>query len=76
MKQQEVYSEEVSLLHNAQELLLVNLTITVTVGLINHFLELLICHALTKLLGNTLQVLEGDLASLVVIKQTECLEDL
>lgn len=34
-------------------------------------LELLVGHVLAQLLGHALEVLEGDLASLVVIKQPE-----
>jgi hypothetical protein len=50
------------LLHDADELLLADLTVTITIGLIDHLLELLISHVLTKLLSHTLQVLEGNLA--------------
>merc|ERR1719310_2031678 len=49
---------------------------SITVGLVNHLLELLIGHVLTELLGNTLQVLEGDLARLVIVEETEHLDDL
>mmetsp|Transcript_42265 Transcript_42265/g.92088 ORF Transcript_42265/g.92088 Transcript_42265/m.92088 type:complete len:217 (+) Transcript_42265:110-760(+) len=69
-------SEEVGLLHDAQELLLVHLAIAITICLINHLLELLIRHSLPQLLCDALQVLEGDLASLVIIKKAEGLEDL
>merc|ERR1711972_211044 len=68
--------EEVGLLHDPQELLLVHLTISVAVGLVDHLLQLLIGHALAELLGDTLQILEGDLAGLVVIKKAEGLQDL
>merc|ERR1719331_2470191 len=43
-------SEKVSLLHNAKELLLVHLAITVAVRLVDHLLQLLIRHALAELL--------------------------
>merc|ERR1712039_505479 len=69
-------SEQVGLLHNAQELLFVYLTITITVCLINHFLEFFISHALAKLLRDTLEILERDLSRLVIVEQTERLEDL
>merc|ERR1712087_943423 len=63
-------SEEVGLLHDAQELLLVHLTVAVAVGLVDHLLELLVRHALSQLLSNTLQVLERDLAGLVSVVTT------
>merc|ERR1712127_131759 len=69
-------SEEVGLLHDPQELLLVDLAVAVTVRLVNHFLELLIRHPLPKLLRHALEVLEGDLPCLVVIEEAECLQDL
>lgn len=47
-----------TLLHDAVELLGVDLAIAVAIGLVDHVLELLLGHVLTKLLGNTLQVLE------------------
>merc|ERR1712167_169221 len=54
---------EVTALHDAEELLLVDFAVAITVGLVNHLLELLVGHVLTELLGHTLEVLEGDLAS-------------
>merc|ERR1740129_1741288 len=71
-----LYSEEVGLLHDSQELFFVHLAISITVCLINHLLELLVGHALAELLGNPLQVLEGDFACLVVIEEAERLEEL
>merc|ERR1711865_866765 len=68
--------EEVRLLHDAEELFLVHLTVTVTISLINHFLQFLISHTLTELLGDTLQVFEGDFSSLIVIEKAEGLQDL
>merc|ERR1712196_757096 len=55
-------SEEVCLLHNAEELLLIHLTVSITICLVNHFLQFLIGHPLAQLLGHALQVLERDLA--------------
>merc|ERR1719426_413172 len=69
-------SEKVSLLHDAKELLLVHLAITVAVHLVDHLLQLLIRHALAELLRDALEVLERDLARLVVVEQAERLEDL
>mmetsp|Transcript_67843 Transcript_67843/g.147829 ORF Transcript_67843/g.147829 Transcript_67843/m.147829 type:complete len:236 (-) Transcript_67843:56-763(-) len=69
-------SEEVGLLHDAQELLLVDLAVTIAVGLIDHLLQLLICHAFAQLLGHSLQILEGDAASLIVVEESEGLQDL
>merc|ERR1712060_816333 len=69
-------SEEVGLLHNAKELFLVYLTVSVTIRLVDHFLRLLVGHALAELFCHTLQVLKGDLASLVVVEETESFQDL
>ena len=67
---------QTGLLHDADELFLADFAIAITVGLVNHFLQLLICHVLTQLLSNTLQVPERDLASLIIIEQAESLNDL
>merc|ERR1719440_1822688 len=71
-----MHSEQVCLLHDAQEFLLIDLTIAITISFVDHLLELFISHALAKLLGDTFQVLEGNLASLIVIEKTEGLKDL
>jgi len=52
------------LLQDADEFFLADFAITITVGFINHLLQLLVCHVLTQLLSNTLEVSERDLASL------------
>merc|ERR1712054_456114 len=67
---------EATALQDAEEFFLVDLAIAIAVGLVNHLLELLVSHVLTEFLGHTLQVLEGDLASLVVVEETEHLDDL
>merc|ERR1712159_616404 len=69
-------SEEIGLLHDAEELLLIDLAIAIAISFVDHLLKLLISHSLSKLLRHTLQVLERDLACLIVIKQPEGLEDL
>merc|ERR1740133_195435 len=69
-------SEQVCLLHDAEELLLIHLAITITICLIDHLLQLLVSHAFAKLLSDTLQILEGDLASLIIVEEPECLENL
>mmetsp|Transcript_76321 Transcript_76321/g.192110 ORF Transcript_76321/g.192110 Transcript_76321/m.192110 type:complete len:202 (-) Transcript_76321:42-647(-) len=71
-----VVSEEICLLHDPQELFLVYLTISVAVSLVDHLLELLVGHALAQFLRDALQVLEGDLACLVIVEQAKCLQDL
>ena len=40
------------------------------------YLQLLVCEVLSQLLGDPLQVLEGDPSSAVVVKQAEGLQDL
>ena len=67
---------QTGLLHDADEFLLADFTITITVGFINHLLQLFICHVLTQLLSNTLEVPERDLSGLIVVKQAESLNDL
>jgi hypothetical protein len=44
---------------------------TITVRLINHVLQLLLRHVLTQLLGDPLQILEGNLAGGVVVEELE-----
>merc|ERR1712037_858876 len=66
-------SEEVSLLHDPQELLLVHLTVSIAVGLVDHLLKLLVGHPFPELLGNPLQVFEGDFACLVVVVRRNAL---
>merc|ERR1712154_509600 len=68
-------SEEVGLLHDSQELLFVHLAITVAVGFVDHLLKLLIGHSLAELLRHSLQILEGDLARLVIVEEAESLQD-
>merc|ERR1719311_541428 len=69
-------SEEVSLFHDPQELLFVDFTIAIAVCFINHLLQFFIGHSLTKLFGNTLEVLERDLSRLIIIEEPEGLQDL
>merc|ERR1712057_21973 len=71
----EVLEEVTLLLHDAVELVNVDLTITITVGLVDHVLELLIVDVLTELLSNTGEVAEGDLVGVVVIEELEYLLD-
>merc|ERR1712100_417301 len=72
---EEPSSEEIGLLHDAEELLLIDLAIAIAIGFVDHLLKLLISHSLSKLLRHALQVLERDLACLIVIEQPEGLED-
>merc|ERR1719305_820281 len=65
-------SEEISLLHDTEELLLIDLAIS----FVNHLLKLFISHSFSELLGHALQVFERDLPSLVIIEQPEGLENL
>jgi hypothetical protein len=71
-----LYSEEVGLAHDAHELFLVDGVVVVAVSLVNHLLDFFVSHVLTKLLSDTLEVLEGDLAVLLIVEQTESLEHL
>merc|ERR1712028_90379 len=67
----EVVEPVVLLLHDPVELVLVDLAIAVTVSLVNHLLNLVIVHVLAQLLGDPLQVLEGNAAGLIVVEQLE-----
>jgi hypothetical protein len=66
-----VLKEVALLLHDAVELVKVDLAITVTVGLVDHVLELLIIDVLTELLSHAGEVAEGDLVGVVVIEELE-----
>merc|ERR1712031_64614 len=67
---------EATALHDAEELLLVHLAIAIAIGLVDHLLKLLVSHVLAELLGHALEVLERDLAGLIVVEETEHLDDL
>jgi hypothetical protein len=47
-------SKEIGLFHNSNKFLLADLSVAVTVGLIDHFLELVVSHGLTELPGDSL----------------------
>ena len=64
------FSKEIRLLHDSQEFFLVRFADAIAVSFINHLLKFSIGHTFTKLFGNMLQVLEGGLTSLAVIKAT------
>merc|ERR1712076_133939 len=68
-------SEVALLLHDAVELIDVDLAIAITVSLVDHVLELLIVDVLTELLSNTGEVAEGDLVGVVIFEQLEHLLD-
>merc|ERR1719498_265272 len=69
-------SEKICLLHDSKKLLFVHFAISITVCLVDHFLQLLVGHALAELLGDSLQVLERNLAGLVIVEQAESFQDL
>merc|ERR1711977_438888 len=71
----EVLKEVALLLHDAVELVDVDLTIAITVGLVDHVLELLIVDVLTELLSHASEVAEGDLVCVVIVEQLEHLLD-
>lgn len=68
-------SEQVGLLHDADELLLRNLTVAVAVCFVDHFLELVVRHGLSQLPGDALQIAQRDLAGVIVVEQPEGLQD-
>eukprot|EP00413_Alexandrium_margalefii_P006119 CAMPEP_0204521892 /NCGR_PEP_ID=MMETSP0661-20131031/6022_1 /ASSEMBLY_ACC=CAM_ASM_000606 /TAXON_ID=109239 /ORGANISM="Alexandrium margalefi, Strain AMGDE01CS-322" /LENGTH=124 /DNA_ID=CAMNT_0051527517 /DNA_START=479 /DNA_END=853 /DNA_ORIENTATION=+ len=67
---------EGGLLHNADELFLVDLTVLVLIKLLDHAPQLVVCELLAEVTGNSLQVAEGDLPPLVLIEELEGLFDL
>merc|ERR1719409_2294274 len=71
-----VLEEVTLLLHDAVEFVNVDLTIAITVGLVDHVLELLIVDVLTELLSHAGEVAEGDLVGVVVIEELEHLLDI
>merc|ERR1711988_694711 len=71
----EVLKEVTLLLHDPVELVDVDLAIAITVGLVDHVLELLVVDVLTELLCNTGEVAEGDLVGVVVVEKLEDLLD-
>merc|ERR1719183_2668062 len=71
----EVLKEVALLLHDAVELVAVDLAIAITVSLVDHVLELLIIDVLAQLLSNASEVAEGDLVGGVVVEQLEHLLD-
>merc|ERR1719160_2254834 len=72
----QILEEVALLLHDAVELVNIDLTIAIAVSLVDHVLELLLVDVLTELLGNTAQVAQRDLASVVVVEELEGLADL
>lgn len=66
---------QTGLLHDTEELVFVDLTITIAIGLFNHLHQFFVGHVLSNLLGHTTKVAEGNLASLIIIEETEGLED-
>merc|ERR1712196_237680 len=64
-----ILKEVALLLHDTVELVNVDLAITITVGLVDHVLELLIIDVLTQLLGHASEVAEGDLVGVVIIEE-------
>merc|ERR1719263_2214008 len=69
-------SEEICLLHDSEKFFFINFTIAISICLIDHFLQFLVCHALANLLSNALQVLETDFASLIIVEEAEGFQDL
>merc|ERR1712006_5046 len=71
----QVLKEVALLLHDAVELVQVDLAIAIAVSLVDHVLELLVVDVLAKLLSNASEVAEGDLVGGVVVEQLEHLLD-
>lgn len=54
--------------HDSVKFLEVEHSVTISVGLLKHFLELIIRDLLSNLIGDSLEVFEGDLVEIVFIK--------
>mmetsp|Transcript_45826 Transcript_45826/g.91413 ORF Transcript_45826/g.91413 Transcript_45826/m.91413 type:complete len:260 (+) Transcript_45826:423-1202(+) len=63
--------ERMLVCHDPHELILIHLPIAIQISLIDHLLQLLICHVLAQLARHALKVAERDLARLVVIEELE-----
>merc|ERR1712032_1338601 len=68
-------SEQISLLHDAQELLLIHFAVAIPVCLIDHLLQFFVSHTFAKFFCHPFQVLERYLSGLVVIEKAECLQN-
>merc|ERR1712023_353819 len=71
-----VLKEVALLLHDAVELVSIDRTITITVSLVDHILQLLVINGLAKLLSHTSKVLEGDLGGAIIVEHLEHLLDI
>ena len=69
-------SKEIGLLHDPNELLLVDLPVAVAVCLVDHLLQLFISHRLSQLTGHSLQILQRNFGAGVVIEKPERLKNL
>ena len=67
--------EEVSLLHDANEVFLADFAVAVAVGFLDHFIEFFVSHILAKFFGYSLEVLEADFALLLGVEEFEGLLD-
>jgi hypothetical protein len=67
-------SKQISLLHYSNKLLLIDLPISISISLINHLLQLFISHSFSKFPRNPLQILQRNLSSSIIIKQSKRLQ--
>jgi len=68
-------SEQVGLLHDSNKLLLTDFSVAVSVGFVNHFLKLVVIHRFAQLPSYSLQILQGNLPSGVVVEKPERFQD-
>ena len=64
-------SEQVSLFHDPDKLFFTNLSISISVSFVNHFLELFICHGFAQFSSNSFQILEGKFSCVIIVKKPE-----
>jgi hypothetical protein len=53
-----------------------DISIAISICLVNHLLQLLVSHILAQFLGNAFQISERNLACLVVVEESKRFEDL
>ena len=70
------YSSEGFLGHDVVEVVHGDDLVVVGVGALDHLLELLVGHGLTKLAGNSAEILEGDGVGAIIVEKLEDLIDI
>jgi hypothetical protein len=67
-------SKKIGLFHDSNEFLFVNLSVSISVSLVNHLLKLFISHSFSQLSCYSLQIFKRNLSSIVVIEKSKSLK--